>query len=213
MKKDLTKIRLHGFLKNKLNKGEWNLSVKSVGEAIRAVDCLTKNKLTSLLYQYDKVKARYKVIIDGKLYKNDEGLEDDLEKVRNSSLVINRKIKTIDIVPVIEGSGAMDFLMVVVGAVLIVASFGATSALWASAMFVAGVGLFAAGISNILSKPPDTPDIESQARSYLFSGPANVVGEGRPVPVGYGRARIGSQRVAASYKVSYETDTNSVVSC
>lgn len=214
-KKELTKIRLHGFLSEKLKK-EWNLSVKSVGEAIRAIDALTKNGLTNILYQKNKIQARYKIIINNKIYKNNEGLEDDLSKVKNSSLTIKRKIKTLDIVPVIEGSGkAFDALLTVVGAVLMVVAIVASSALgpWGPAMFVAGLGMFAAGISNLLSKPPKTPELESQSESYLFSGPANVIGEGRPVQVGYGKLRIGSHRVAASFKVSYKTDNGDVVDC
>ena len=31
--------------------------------------------------------------------------------------------------------------------------------------------------------------------SYLFDGPTNVVGEGGPVPVGYGRLLIGSTAI------------------
>lgn len=209
--KHLTKIKLHGFLAKKMD-SEWNLSVKSVGEAVRAIDALTKNKLSSLLYQYDKLRTRYKVLINGKPYKNDEGIEEDSNNVKNSSLVIKRKLNTIDIVPVIEGSGALDILMTIVGVVLIVASFYVGGP-WAAAMFVSGVGLFAAGISNILAKPPETPELESRSESYLFSGPANVIGEGRPVQVGYGRLRIGSNRVAASYKVSYSTDNSDVVDC
>lgn len=211
-KKELTKIRLHGFLGEKLKK-EWNLSVKSVGEAVRAIDALTKNGLTNILYQKNKIQARYKIIINNKIYKNNEGLEDDLSKVKNSSLTIKRKIKTLDIVPVIEGSGkAFDAFLTVIGIVLMVAGV-VVGGPWGAAMFIAGLGMFSAGISNLLSKPPKTPELESQSESYLFSGPANVIGEGRPVQVGYGKLRIGSHRVAASFKVSYKTDNGDVVDC
>jgi predicted phage tail protein len=33
---------------------------------------------------------------------------------------------------------------------------------------------------------------------YLFDGPANVLGEGGPVPVGYGRMKVGSQTIELS---------------
>lgn len=215
-KKNLTKITLRGYLGKKLGKSEWNLSVKSVGEAIRAIDCLTKGVLTKLIYQYEKLQVRYKVVINGDVYENNEGIEDDLNNVKNSSLTIKRKLRTIEVIPVIEGSGALDALFMVIGIVLIAASFGAFGAVsgpWAAALFVSGAGLFGAGIVNLLSKPPDTGDIEPQARSYLFSGPANVIGEGQPVQVGYGRLRIGSHRVAASYKISYASDSSEVVDC
>jgi predicted phage tail protein len=38
---------------------------------------------------------------------------------------------------------------------------------------------------------------------YLFNGPVNTVGEGGPVPVGYGQLVIGSNNVFASYDLSY----------
>ena len=209
-KKNLTKITLRGYLGKKLGKSEWNLSVKSVGEAIRAVDCLTKGALTKLIYQYEKLQVRYKVVINGDIYENNEGIEDDLNNVKNSSLTIKRKLRTIEVIPVIEGSGkGLDVLLTIVGVVLIVAG------IWTGNpyLFTAGISLFGAGIANLLSKPPDTGDIEPQSRSYLFSGPANVIGEGQPVQVGYGRLRIGSHRVAASYKVSYTSDSDEVVDC
>lgn len=210
MDKKLTKITLRGYLGKKLGKSEWSLSVKSVGEAIRAIDCLTKNSLTKLLYQYDKLRVRYRVIINGEDYQNNEGIEEDLNNVKKSSLTIKKNLKTIEIIPIIEGSGkAIDALLTIVGIVLIVAGLATGNPF----LFTSGIALFGAGIANLLSKPPDTGEIEPQVRSYLFSGPVNVIGEGRPVQVGYGRLRIGSHRVAASYKISYVNDSGEVVDC
>ena len=44
--------------------------------------------------------------------------------------------------------------------------------------------------------------------SYLFDGPSNVIGEGGPVPIGYGRMKIGSQTVEVSVN-NVEMDTKS----
>ena len=47
---------------------------------------------------------------------------------------------------------------------------------------------------------------------YLFSGPANIIGGGGPVPVGYGRAIIGSQVVSSAYVVrDFSTADTSVI--
>ena len=68
-----------------------------------------------------------------------------------------------------------------------------------------------------LMKPPkfdDFREIEEtrKGQSYLFSGPQNTVNEGGPIPLGYGRALVGSQVVAQTYEVYYEnadgTDAN-----
>ena len=39
------------------------------------------------------------------------------------------------------------------------------------------------------------------ANSYLFSGPVNVLNEGGPVPIGYGRLIVGSQVIMSAYGV------------
>ncbi len=41
----LSKIKFHGVLAEQLGRSEWNLAVKSVGEAIRAVECKTHQTL------------------------------------------------------------------------------------------------------------------------------------------------------------------------
>lgn len=193
------KIRLHGFLGKRL-KREWNLKVKSVGEAISAIDCLTRNKFRKLLIEKDKLNTKYQVIIDG------ESIE-KIDKVENSSLVIKKSMKSIDIIPVIHGAGVFDFLAVIVGITLIAASFGAFGAIASgfikSSLFIAGVGLFGAGLANLLSKPPDTGEIDSSRESYIFSGPINRVGEGLPVPLVYGQLRVGSHVIATSQNTEY----------
>jgi predicted phage tail protein len=78
---------------------------------------------------------------------------------------------------------------------------------------MAGVALFSAGMSNLLSKPPEdtgfTDNSKTGKRSFVFDGPTNVVGEGRAVPFGYGRMRIGSQVIDATYEITYaDANTN-----
>ena len=54
-------------------------------------------------------------------------------------------------------------------------------------------------IMKALFKPPK-PKEERQTRSYLFSGPENTAAQGIPVPLGYGRLRVGSVVVSASLR-------------
>ena len=69
-------------------------------------------------------------------------------------------------------------------------------------MVVAGIGLVAAGVQNLLTPDPkfdDFREIEGGGRpSYVFSGPENVIREGGPVFVGYGRLLVGSQVIQTS---------------
>ena len=47
--------------------------------------------------------------------------------------------------------------------------------------------------------------------SYLFNGPVNTVGEGGPVPVGYGTLMVGSIAANVYYENTYVTNKRSVV--
>jgi predicted phage tail protein len=65
----------------------------------------------------------------------------------------------------------------------------------------------------LLAEDPPMPDFRSivnpssdptqLAKSYLFSGPTNVMNEGGAVPMGYGRLMVGSQVIMASYDIRY----------
>ena len=76
-----------------------------------------------------------------------------------------------------------------------------------AAVYVAGIGLIAAGLSNLLAQPPEFQEFQDNSktgkRSFIFDGPTNVVGEGRGVPFGYGRLRIGSQTTDATFEITY----------
>jgi predicted phage tail protein len=124
------------------------------------------------------------------------------------------------------------FVAIISAVLLMVFSAGALM-LPALALGMVGLGLVAGGVSSFLSKPPSldlgsldsgggttdpgfqgqTPDPIGQGNApgtnsrgsvpYLFNGPANTVGEGGPVPVGYGELMIGSNNVFASYDIAY----------
>ena len=44
-------------------------------------------------------------------------------------------------------------------------------------------------------------DPQQLANSYLFNGPVNIINEGGPVPIGYGRLIVGSQTIMSAYDV------------
>jgi len=80
---------------------------------------------------------------------------------------------------------------------------------------MASIGLISAGTSALLSKPPpNIPFTAKQAdpiagtaggaNSYLFNGPSNTVGEGGPVPVGYGTLLVGGNNVYGNYNIIYK---------
>ena len=209
---NLTKIKIHGVLADQVGQSEWNLAVKSVREAISGIEANCK-KLYKNLIENDKSNIGYRVLINGRDFLYDEEKDiNSAEGLSSSELIMDKSdLKTIDIVPVIEG--ADEIVPLLVGAALMATGIGMAggfSALMqggnfmAQAVFMGGVGLVAAGITNLLTPMPkfgDFREIEGAgvgSKSYLFNGPENTIREGGPVFVGYGRLLVGSQVIQSA---------------
>jgi predicted phage tail protein len=215
---NLVDIKFHGELGEILKK-DYKLAVSSVKEALHAVNRLSGKKLSKYFIQSDNFHKCYRILVNGKDIVGPCKKLDTPEKISQSEFIVKRSnIKTIDIIPVIQGSGDfMDFLIIVVAVALLVFAPGGIAVLGtkisATAAVVAGLGLVAAGLSNLLSSPPEFEEFQDNSktgkRSFVFDGPVNVVGEGRAVPFGYGRMRIGSQAIDATYEITYaDANTN-----
>lgn len=225
-KSSLVNITLHGKLGEAVGK-TWRLAVNSVGEAIRAIEMNSKRKLFKFLYENDRLGTKYRVLINGKDF-----LCASTPDIRNPKTIADSELvchidnlESIDIVPVIEGADKMiSIITLVIGVILIAtgvlavagAAFLGIGKLGAGigiGIGMAGLGLVAAGVINLLSRPPqfgDFREIESSQgkTSYLFNGPENVSKEGGPVPLGYGRLLCGSQVVSASYVIKSISSTD-----
>ena len=217
MNDSLATVKFHGDLGKSIGRDTWKLAVQSVGEAINAVENQCKI-LCKKLMENDKKNIKYRVLINGKDFVHDN--EKDINKfegLETSELVMKREIETIDIIPVVEGAGGgdgADIFQTIIGAILIVVGFILlpTNPILGSAFIMAGVGLMAAGIANLLTPMPEFDDfrqIEGGGRpSYLFSGPANVIREGGPVFIGYGQLLVGSQVIQSSIETVDELNGN-----
>tara|TARA_Y100000310_G_C20524504_1_gene735322 strand:- start:421 stop:1065 length:645 start_codon:yes stop_codon:yes gene_type:complete len=199
---ELTKITFHGSLAEKIGQKVWELSISSPSEGFRAVDIMSKRKLSKAMVENDKLNVKYKILVDdNNLFTEDV---DTKEKIMNSAMFINRKYKTIDVIPVLEGAlddDDKDMAMAVGGAIM----FSLGSYFDSSFMMSLGMFAFLTGMSNLLSTPPEHEDFReiqqvNKKESYLFDGAANTYNPGGPVPVGYGRLRIGSLAIAYSHK-------------
>lgn len=118
----------------------------------------------------------------------------------------------IRIVPVVIGSKRAGFLQTILGAVLVVV--GAVTGVMTSwtgvggaigaALVSSGVGLMAGGVIQMLS--PQTTGLASKQSadnqaSYAFGGVTNTAAQGYPVPLGYGKRRIGGAIISAGIYV------------
>ncbi len=208
---NIVRIKFHGNLGKRLKKDTWNLAVESVSEAFYAVDTMSKRNLVKCLIEDSEKQLQYQVKVDNKLIDTSEIDPEKLSTIENSELCIKRKIKTIDVIPLLEGSGSGGgALMAIVGILLIIATgplgaiaAGKTLTPMQTFGLMAGMALVTGGISMMLAKPPkfdDFREIEQtkKSTSYLFGGPVNTANEGGPVPVGYGRLIAGSQVIQSS---------------
>jgi len=215
-------VNLHGKLGQDLGE-TWELDVSSVSEALHAIDINTK-KLRQWLITY-KDEYEYEILVDQNNLFNETPDYKNIDELKNSEFCLNikDKIKTIDIVPSIIGSGGFGKIALGAGAIIGAVALGVFTPflLPAVSLGFAGLGLIAAGTSELLSKPPpsvpftaqQTNPIDGQGQaggavSYLFNGPVNTVGEGGPVPVGYGQLLVGGNNVFSNYDIIYRAYTS-----
>lgn len=118
---------------------------------------------------------------------------------------IGREIR---IVPLVMGSKRAGVLQTILGAVIIAASavYGYFTQDWANASYgiQAGAGLMAGGVIQMLSPQAaglaSKQDADNQA-SYAFGGVTNTAAQGYPVPLAYGKRRIGGAIISAGIYV------------
>ncbi len=100
----------------------------------------------------------------------------------------------IRIAPVLVGSKQAGLFQVLAGAVLMVV--GAVSMYFGNAygpqMMMMGAALALGGIAQMMAPQPATDGGFSSRTSYNFNGAQNITQQGGPVPLLYGRMRIGS---------------------
>lgn len=111
------------------------------------------------------------------------------------------------IVPLIEGAGAVGkvlggLALAVIGGVAMY--FGQP---WGAQVVAMGVALALGGVAQMLAPRPKataTPEKADNTPSLAFNGAVNTMGQGGPVPLGYGRMIIGSQIISVGFSTNNE---------
>lgn len=212
-------VRLHGHLEESYG-SEFKFEAKTVREVI---DALQAN-FDDFTEEFIKDERAYMIVVDAEA----QELSGCILPIKSNS--------TIDIVPAIVGAGGIfkALALIVVGAVLVIATAGAVAAFFAgtagAATGLAGVGVSAlAGLAGVVGQTaalaifagvgaigaglllsgvasllagPDGPDGAGEKASSL-GRTDNIVGQGVPVPIGYGRLMIGSVVLSASFVSSF----------
>ncbi|RWT54661.1 tail assembly protein [Enterobacter cloacae] len=131
----------------------------------------------------------------------------DKKNVTQDDLDFPNGNRTIRIVPIIIGSKKAGILQTIMGAVLVavgaIATFGFGQA-WGVNVMVAGGSMIAGGVIQMLSPQPTGLASKQSAdnkASYAFGGVTNTAELGYPVPLLYGKRRIGGAIISAGIYV------------
>lgn len=106
---------------------------------------------------------------------------------------LNQHLKddaTVHFTPVLKGSKKAGLFQTIVGAVMVV-----VSAVFQQYYLVgAGIAMVAGGVAQMLTKMPpmSTGKDAERKQSTSFSNLSNMAAQGRPMPLAYGRIRVGS---------------------
>lgn len=197
-------IVLHGALRREFG-GPYLLDVTTPAEAFRALEANFPGRFLAFIRN-----GVYRVVRGDRR----KGMELDA-----SELGFGLGKSDLHIIPLPKGSSSQKgkgagkaILGVVIMAAAIVTSGGGaslaelgaamaeTSALGVSYGSIAMFGLTMAltGVSQMLSPQPKASTPADANPSYLFNGPANAVEQGGPVPLIYGRMRVGSTVISSA---------------
>ena len=194
----LRTIKLYGFLGKKFGRVH-KLAVDSPAEAIRALSVI-KAGFREFLENSHKNGVAYRFLV-GK-----EALE--RSELKESIHMRHGVDTTFELVPVINGAKS-SLGQILLGAALMafawwampamgMAAVGTASAL-STSVFGIGMSLALGGVAQLLApkvKAENKEAVENRP-SYMFNGAVNTIAQGNPVPILYGRMRVGSQVVSA----------------
>ncbi|PKH18311.1 phage tail protein [Enterobacterales bacterium CwR94] len=192
MQEVMTRIELSGSLGKTFGKTHHRL-ISTTGEVGRALSC-TINNFERYMINSQKKGLTY-AIFKGK---NNIGVDDLGFPVAG---------EVIRIVPVIIGSKRAGSLQTILGAVIVAVGVFLNFTPFAAAspyLYQIGGAMALGGVIQMLS--PQTgglaskQDADNQA-SYAFGGVTNTAAQGYPVPIGYGRRRIGGAVISAGIYV------------
>lgn len=195
----MTQVTLHGILAKEFKK-TFSLAIKRPKEVFDAISC-THNNFRHRIVELANQGVHFTLLVDGK----------KMATIEELSIVSDNQ--QIDIVPLVCGAGKVGAIIAVIA--LGVLTGGAGIVLGMSFLTNIGVGLVMMGIQMALAPKPkmDRPsaDVNSAKQSFLFSSKANTAEQGIPVPVGYGRLRVGSaviQSTIKSYPQAFEKENS-----
>ncbi|MDK2171256.1 tail assembly protein [Acinetobacter baumannii] len=208
----LKTIKLYGILGQKFGR-EFKLDVANTREAMRALSVQIAGFEHFMLHAHEQ-GLRFAVFLKGKNSSNKRGKKRPAiydhetkrlitgDNIGEEQLDMNTEADIIHIVPRVIGAGGNNgILQLVLGAILIAASFipGIGQAAQV-ALIGAGAGMAMGGVASMLMPKVDTTQDQNQDGNRAnkgFGGAVTTVAQGNPVPILYGQREIGGFIVSA----------------
>ena len=166
----MTIVNLHGILGQEYGR-TFKLNLSNPRHVLEAIDC-SKTGFIKRVISLHTDGLGYEIIVDRKKLSQPS----DIENISN--------VQTIDLVPIIAGSSGFELILA-----------GLKKAFFA---------IVFATIQYALTPKPEVDSLEIQAdankSSLVFSNRVNIASQGSPVPVGYGRLKVGTQVIQATIK-------------
>jgi predicted phage tail protein len=193
----MTTVFIHGYLGQKYGKKHC-FSLSKPRDVFRALECSFEG-FNKEIIELGKNGCQYTLVVD------------DRELSNENDLSVVSKMKTIHIVPTIFGAGVA---ALVVGALAAIGgvALGGTATLIGSMLLAVAFSAISFGLQSLLTKPPQanaisqsnpnqsTAATSATSKSFLFSNRENVASQGNPIPLAYGRLRVGSAIIQENIK-------------
>lgn len=175
----MTKVSIHGRFGEIVGKTH-QFACGKLSEVFSALEANT-GKVKPYIAR--NKKRKFSIFIDG------VGVQE-----KNFDLV-NVKNKEVVILPILMGAVGFTLMIALSATATSIGTLGVGAIIAAVVINIA----FAIGMSLLMSKllAPDDPDTAATS-SYVFGQAENTTRQGVPVPVGYGRFRVGSTVISAS---------------
>ena len=207
-------VKVYGALRELLGKTRFEFVADTPAQAMRAL-LVNFPQLEQWLIDSEKNGVAYRVTVGKQKIHNDDA----------SALFSPWSEREVfSIAPVFSGAGSTTRIIagvalvalavvtyggsltvtggaLVANSALAAGSFAATGAAIAAATVYAGIYLIGSGVAQMLSPVPKPPREATRLESNSFSGIANTVRQGVPVPIAYGRVFVGSAVVSAGLDV------------
>ena len=190
----MAKIRLYGYLKQFGDK--FDMNVETASEGLNGLYC----QIAGLRQRIQDGWVRIR--ING-VYITDENLAVGLHSRLPKNAVIH-------IVPHVAGAKNGGILGFIAGAALVVAGVIADVAPGVGfGLIAAGVGLMMGGVAQMLTRMPKTEKKSTDSnRNTYFSNLDNTMAQGAPVPLIFGRMKVGSKVLSQELETLDEVESN-----